>query len=171
MTVFDAIHDNKVAKLTIFCFQWMGRVALEVLAGSILQVLYDFIWVVGTDFFQQLILKSVTFRKTLTHYNNVTMSTMASGIIIFYLTVCSGAYQRKTSKLRVTGLCGGNPPVTGGFSSRMGSNTENVSIWCRHHENFKISAYLLRQWMASQTFPNILPLALQIVANQSIVIL
>ena len=29
---------------------------------------------------------------------------------------------KKTSKLRVTGLCEGNPPVTGGFSSQRASN-------------------------------------------------
>ena len=41
---------------------------------------------------------------------------------------------KKTSKLRVTGLCEGNSPVTGGFPAQMASNAENVSIWWRHHE-------------------------------------
>ena len=36
---------------------------------------------------------------------------------------------KKTSKLRVTGLCAGNSPVTGEFPAQMASNTENVSIW------------------------------------------
>ena len=40
---------------------------------------------------------------------------------------------KKTSKLRVTGLCEGNPPVTGWFPSQRASNAENVSIWWRHH--------------------------------------
>ena len=41
---------------------------------------------------------------------------------------------KKTSKLRVTGLCAGNSPVTGEFpAQKMASNTENVSIWWRHH--------------------------------------
>ena len=39
----------------------------------------------------------------------------------------------KTSKLRVTGLCEGNPSVTGGSPSQRASNAENVSIWWRHH--------------------------------------
>ena len=39
----------------------------------------------------------------------------------------------KTLKLRVTGLCGGNSPVTGEFPAQMASNAENVSIWWRHH--------------------------------------
>ena len=41
---------------------------------------------------------------------------------------------KKTSKLRVTGLCAGNLPVTGEFPAQMASNAENVSIWWRHHE-------------------------------------
>ena len=40
---------------------------------------------------------------------------------------------KKTSKLRVTGLCAGNSPGTGEFPAHMTSNAENVSIWWRHH--------------------------------------
>ena len=40
---------------------------------------------------------------------------------------------KKTSKLRVTGLCAGNSPVTGEFPAQMASNAENVSIWWRHY--------------------------------------
>ena len=40
---------------------------------------------------------------------------------------------KKTSKLRVTGLCAGNSPVSGEFPAQMASNAENVSIWWRHH--------------------------------------
>ena len=36
---------------------------------------------------------------------------------------------KKTSKLRVTGLCS---PVLSEFPAQMASNTENVSIWWRH---------------------------------------
>ena len=42
---------------------------------------------------------------------------------------------KKTSKLRVTGLCAGNSPVTGEFPAQMASNAENVSIWWRHHDS------------------------------------
>ena len=42
---------------------------------------------------------------------------------------------KKTSKLRVTGLCAGNSPVTGEFPAQMASNSENVSIWWRHHDH------------------------------------
>ena len=41
---------------------------------------------------------------------------------------------KKTSKLRVTGLCEGNSPVTGEFPSQMASNTENASISWRYHD-------------------------------------
>ena len=40
---------------------------------------------------------------------------------------------KKISKLRVTGLCAGNSPVTDEFPAQMASNAENVSIWWRHH--------------------------------------
>ena len=41
---------------------------------------------------------------------------------------------QKTSKLRDTGLCEGNSPVTGEFPTQRASNVENVSIWWRHHD-------------------------------------
>ena len=45
---------------------------------------------------------------------------------------------KKTSKLRVTGLCEGNSPATGEFLAQRASKAENVSIWWRHHmENVK----------------------------------
>ena len=44
-----------------------------------------------------------------------------------------GRRSKKTSKLRVIGLCAGNSPVTGEFPAQMASNAENVSIWWRHH--------------------------------------
>ena len=40
---------------------------------------------------------------------------------------------KKIWKLRVSGLCEGNPPVTGGFLSQSASDAESVSIWWRHH--------------------------------------
>ena len=44
-----------------------------------------------------------------------------------------GHRPKKTSKLRVTGLCARNSPGTGEFPAQMASNAENVSIWWRHH--------------------------------------
>ena len=40
---------------------------------------------------------------------------------------------KKTSKIRVTGLCEGNSPVTGEFPAQRASYAENVPIWWRYH--------------------------------------
>ena len=72
------------------------------------------------------------------HYCGVIMSAMASqitGVSSVNSIVCSGADRRKHPKLRVTGLCEGNSPVTGEFPSQRASNAENVFIWWRHHES------------------------------------
>ena len=50
---------------------------------------------------------------------------------------------KKTSKLRVTGLCVGNSPGTGEFPTQRASNAENVSIWWRHHDHQSISVLLI----------------------------
>ena len=42
-------------------------------------------------------------------------------------------WSKKRPKLRVTGLCAGNSPVTGEFPAQMASSEKNVSIWWRHH--------------------------------------
>ena len=42
---------------------------------------------------------------------------------------------KKTSKLRVTGLCAGNSPGTGEFPAQMAIYAENFSIWWRHNDN------------------------------------
>ena len=40
---------------------------------------------------------------------------------------------KKTSKLRVTGLCAGYSPVTGELPAQMASNAEFVFLWWCHH--------------------------------------
>ena len=50
-----------------------------------------------------------------------------------FLSHLFGRRSKKTSKLRVTGLCVGNSPGTGEFPAQMASNAENVSIWWCHH--------------------------------------
>ena len=42
-----------------------------------------------------------------------------------------------TSKLRVTGRCGGNSPVTGEIPAQRASDAENISIRWRHHEMWR----------------------------------
>ena len=55
---------------------------------------------------------------------------------------------KKTSKLRATGLCEGNSPVTGEFPSQRASNAENVSVWWCHHENRNASHW----WLSKLVF-------------------
>ena len=71
------------------------------------------------------------------HYSDVIFDVMASqnhqphDWLINCLFRCRS---KKTSNVRVTGLCAGNSPVTGEFPTQMASNVENVSIWWRHHD-------------------------------------
>ena len=61
------------------------------------------------------------------HYIDIIMSAMSSQIAsltIVYSTVYSRRRSKKTSKLRVTGLCGRNSPLTGGFPAQRASNAE-----------------------------------------------
>ena len=44
--------------------------------------------------------------------------------------------KKHQSKLRATGLCEGNSPVTGEFPAHRASNAENVSTWWSHHVIF-----------------------------------
>ena len=60
---------------------------------------------------------------------------------------------KKTSKLRVTGLCAGNSPGTGEFPAQMASNTENVSIWWRHHvKRVNVNTYIHSLWKWLKAF-------------------
>ena len=54
---------------------------------------------------------------------------------------------KKTSKLRVTGLCAGKSSLTGEFPAEMASNAKNVSIWWGHHI---VINSLWTQWMYLQ---------------------
>ena len=75
-------------------------------------------------------------RSHLGHYNDVIMSAMAcqiTSLTIVYSTVYSRRRSKKTSKLRITGLCALNSMVTGEFLPQRASKEENVSIWWRHH--------------------------------------
>ena len=70
------------------------------------------------------------------YHNDVVMGAMAFQITSFTIVTQPFIEHRskKTSKVRVTGLCAGNSPVTGEIPVQMASNAEKVSIWWRHHE-------------------------------------
>ena len=75
----------------------------------------------------------------LLHYSDVIMSVMAfqiTSLTNVYSTVLFRRKSKKTWKLRVTGLCEGNSPVTGEFPTQRASSAENVSIWWRHHVHY-----------------------------------
>ena len=55
-----------------------------------------------------------------------TMASQITGVTIVHSADCSGADQKKTSKLRVTGLCDRKSPVTGEFLAQSATNAENV---------------------------------------------
>ena len=59
------------------------------------------------------------------------MASQITSLKIVYSTVYSDADQIK--HFRVTGLCAGNSPGTGEFTTQMASNAENISISWRHH--------------------------------------
>ena len=66
-----------------------------------------------------------------THYSGVIMSVMTSlitGVLIVYSTVCLGADQRKFQSSVLLAFVRGIQ-----FSAQRASNAENVSIWWRHH--------------------------------------
>ena len=72
------------------------------------------------------------------HYHDVIMGAIASQI-----TSLNRLFKRrskKTSKLRVTGLCAGNSPGTGKFPAQMASYAKMFPfIWWRHHDGSDIS--------------------------------
>ena len=55
-----------------------------------------------------------------------------------FLSRLFGPRSKKTSKLRVPGLCAGKSPGTGEFPAQMASNAGNVSIWRCHHGLSKV---------------------------------
>ena len=67
------------------------------------------------------------------------MASQITSLTIVYSTVHPRHRSKKTTKLRVTGLCVRSSPVTDEFPTQTASNAENVSIWWRHHanQNFK----------------------------------
>ena len=75
------------------------------------------------------------------HYCDAIVGAMASQITKAHDCLLSRLFRRrskKTAKLRATGLCTGNSPVTGQFPAQMTSNAANVSIWWHHHVHMRM---------------------------------
>ena len=72
---------------------------------------------------------------------------------------------KTTSKIRVTGICAGNSPVTGEFPAQRDNNAENIFIWWRHHVTHDILTFALSSsskiynwidknvWLVWDTYP------------------
>ena len=72
----------------------------------------------------------------LQHYNDVIMDSISNQQP--HDCLLNHLFRRrseKTSKLRITDLCVGNSLGTGEFPAQMANNSENISIWWRHHES------------------------------------
>ena len=89
------------------------------------------------------------------HYSDIIMSAVASqtaGVSTVCSSVCSGTDKKKTSKLRVTGFCEENSPVTGELPWQKVSNAENASIWWRHHAYSTFLSSVLKQRTSTSSF-------------------
>ena len=75
---------------------------------------------------------------------------------------------KKTSKLRVTGLCVGNSPVTGEFPAQMASNAENVPIWWCHHAYLRLRLRRIFNTQLCMRFHNSIWCCYQIIYFQTI---
>ena len=74
------------------------------------------------------------------------MGAMAYQITILTIVNSNCLFRRrskKTSKLRLTGLCVGNSPVTGEFRAQMARIAENVSIWWCDHDDVTVGLPML----------------------------
>ena len=93
----------------------------------------------GTQLFVQQIASSKTLQWCHNEHGGVSNHRRLD-CLLNYLFKCRS---KKTSKLHITGLCEGNPTVTGGFPTQRASNTKNVSIWRSHHEQKKYQSSTL----------------------------
>ena len=90
------------------------------------------------------------------HCHDVIMSVMASQITsltIYLLNRLSKHRWKKTSKLRVAGLCAGNTPVTVECPLQRASNAKNVSIRWRHHAAGEKWSIFSHPWMMKLFIP------------------
>ena len=71
-----------------------------------------------------------------------------------------GPRSKKTSKLRVTGLCAWNSPGTSELPAQMTSYPENVSIWWRHHG--AVQRVKVVEWWQCQKLGQLIMLIMQI---------
>ena len=104
-----------------------------------------------TKFLQGLVTKSLQLLIASWHVANISFQKQSRAALQWRDNCCDGVsnYRRldcllerlfrrrskKTSKLRVTGLCEDNSTRTGEFPSQMANNAENVFIWWRNDDS------------------------------------
>ena len=128
--ILTEIYDFQ--NLTYFVTWWRHRWRHECVKMHDYKPLYE---PINLRLSSRMHMCATSHNELIMHYNGVIMSAMASQItsltIVFSIVYCRS---KKASKLRVTGLCEGNSPVTSDFPLQKASNAENIYIWWRHHE-------------------------------------
>ena len=89
---------------------------------------------IDMDLESQMIFHTSPYGIHCVYHSDIITSAMASQITNVSI-VCPTVCSQKTSKLRIIGLCEGNPPVTGEITSQMASDAENVPIWWHHYHD------------------------------------
>ena len=110
-TTYGATSDDKVVKLTTFCSRcksWKWHHTHKAILPLIWQI---------------------------SHWRHNERDGLSSHRYLDCLLNRLFRCRSKTiSKLRITGLCEGNSPVTDEFPAQRASNAEKISIWWRQHE-------------------------------------
>ena len=136
VVIVDGVHTQVVSKSYEFLFERPTKSELKFVAGHFICNLRE--WATGPtvpsitgDTASVFIISVIWF-----HYNDVTMSAMASqstNPTIVYSSVYRGTDRKKPSKAPRRGFCAGSSPVSCEVPAQRASNAENVSIWWRHH--------------------------------------
>ena len=170
------IHSSPV-KVRYGCLSWVQRCTFEivvlcVISCHIVPRYGEPIFTKNTYVAGEITLTNMgkvsnyqaTTRQTVViiHYNDVIMGAMASQITsltIGYSTVYSRRRSKKTSKLRVTGLCVCGFPRWPANSPHKWPVTQKMSIWWHHH--------VLRWIVSPGKFPTRRPLHISIAEHEN----
>ena len=126
----------------IYLYQWWPVLDMTLLHTFLLRKYFHFDEMSITGFTGNGVIQQYSFRSCQNsdvsfhgnHYNDVIMSATASQInslTIVYSTVYSMCRSKKTSKLRITGLCTGNSPVIDEFPAQRVSNASMLLVSMR----------------------------------------
>ena len=93
--------------------------------------LYKFLW---RKCYLLLMMINISYRPLLWRHNGCdgVSNHQPRDCLLNHSFMCRSTIKQK---LRVTGLCAGDSPVTGEFPAQMASNAENAPIWWRHLGN------------------------------------